>query len=67
MRNHLEQQEVQQMFDKVDENLALKGQIEDLLQAKEDLERQLLLQAASVKQYDVYCQSLVSIILAMTL
>ena len=65
--NHLEQQEVQQMFDKVDENLALKGQIEDLLQAKEDLERQLLLQAASVKQYDVYCQSLVSIILAMTL
>lgn len=67
VRNHLEQQEVQQMFDKVDENLALKGQIEDLLQAKEDLERQLLLQAASVKQYDVYCQSLVSIILAMTL
>jgi len=42
-----------------DENVALKSQVDDLLRVKEELERLLLVQAGSVKQYDVYCQSLV--------
>ena len=37
----------------------LKSRIEELSRSRDDLERQLLVQAASVKQYDVYCQSLV--------
>ena len=37
----------------------LKSQLEDLSRAKDELEKQLLVQAASIKQYDVYCQSLV--------
>ena len=32
-------------------------------QAKAELERQLLVQSASIKQYDVYCQSLVSYVM----
>jgi hypothetical protein len=38
---------------------ALTSRISELTRSRDDLERQLLVQAASVKQYDVYCQSLV--------
>ena len=43
----------------VDETVELKKQVDELLRDKEDLKQQLLVQAASVKQYDIYCQSLV--------
>jgi hypothetical protein len=43
----------------VEQQSALRSQVEELTRSKEELERQLLIQAASVKQYDVYCQSLV--------
>jgi hypothetical protein len=39
---------------------ALLSEIEELRRSKEEVEKELLLKATSVKQYDLYCQSLVS-------
>lgn len=43
-----------------DEVSALKSELDDYKRSKDELEKQLLVQAASIKQYDVYCQSLAS-------
>lgn len=38
----------------------LQSEIDDLKKSKEEVERELLQKASSLKQYDIYCQSLVS-------